>query len=215
MEEQLASVRRAHLALMERTANTLDRFVGPLDRGTATTLRDGGDGWTITEVLGHLRDFDGFFRGRAIMMVEQDTPRLPAYGHEAIAIAARYNEQDPHAVVAELLRSRRETHAFFSGLTDEQWGRAGIHPERGHFTMTDAVIQVGHHDTVHLEQIAKILLRAANIGVSHSRERPKIGADGPFAFAAPGCDTLPHGRRGAAGQHASGGGGDGRGRVGG
>ena len=157
MTEQIAAVRQAHLALMERTANTLDRFLAPLSRETATTLRDGGDGWTVTEVMGHLRDFDGYFRGRAIMMAEQETPQLPAYDHEAIAVASRYNEQDFRTVVADFLRSRRETHAFFSGLTDEQWERAGIHPERGHFTMTDAVIQVGHHDTVHLEQIGKIL----------------------------------------------------------
>ncbi len=157
MAEQLVSVRQAHLALMERTANTLDLFLAPLSRETATTLRDGGDGWTITEVLCHLRDFDGYFRGRALMMIEQETPQLPAYDHEAIAIAERYNEQDLRIVVANFLRSRVETHAFFSGLTDEQWERAGIHPERGHFTMTDAVLQVGLHDTIHLEQITKIL----------------------------------------------------------
>jgi len=87
MSDQLASVRRAHLALIERMANTLELFLAPLSRETATTLRDGGDGWTITEVLCHLRDFDNFFRRRAIMMVEQETPQLPAYDHEAIAIA--------------------------------------------------------------------------------------------------------------------------------
>ncbi len=113
-------MRRAQLTLMERTANTLDLFLAPLSRETATTLRDGGDGWTTTAMLGHLCDFDGFFQARAIMMIEQDTPHLPAYDHEAIAVAARYNEQDFRTVVAEFLRSRRETHAFFSGLTDEQ-----------------------------------------------------------------------------------------------
>jgi len=76
--------------------------------------------------------------GGAIMMIEQDTPHLPAYDHEAIAVAARYNEQDFRTVVAEFLRSRRETHAFFSGLTDEQRERADLHPGRGHFTTTDA-----------------------------------------------------------------------------
>lgn len=155
--EALAAIRQPHLALMARTANTLDLLLAPLSRETATTLRDGGDGWTVTEVMGHLRDFDGYFRGRAIMMVEQDNPLLPAYDHEAIAIAARYNEQDLGAVRAEFLRSREQTHAFFAGLTEEQWGRVGVHPERGHFTVTDALLQVGLHDTIHLEQIAKIL----------------------------------------------------------
>lgn len=53
------------------------------------------------------------------MMVEQDTPQLPAYDHEAIAITARYNEQHLRTV-AEFLCSRQGTHSFFSGLTDEQ-----------------------------------------------------------------------------------------------
>ena len=161
MAGQITAVRQAHLALMERTANTLALFLAPLSREAATTLRDGGDGWTVTEVLCHLRDFDGYFRGRAIMMIEGETPHLPAYDHEAIAIADRYNEQDLRTVVADFLRSREQTYAFFAGLTDEQWERVGIHPERGHFTMTDAALQVGHHDTIHLEQIGKILRQAS------------------------------------------------------
>lgn len=155
--KELLAIQRAHLALMERTARTLDLLLTPLSRETATTLRDGGDGWTVTEVMGHLRDFDGYFRGRGMMMVEQNNPLLPAYDHEAIALAARYNEQDLTTVLAEFLHSREQTQAFFAGLTEEGWARVGVHPERGRFTMTDALLQVGLHDTIHIEQIIKIL----------------------------------------------------------
>jgi hypothetical protein len=98
---------RAHLALMERTAHTIALFLAPLSRETATTLRDGGAGWTVAEVLGHLRDFDGYFRGRAIIMIAQHPPLLPGYDPDAIAVAACYNEQDPHMEqLAKILHPR-------------------------------------------------------------------------------------------------------------
>src|SRR3954453_16951758 len=155
--DRRTSVQNSHLFLMDLAARTLGHILAPITREQATTLRDGPDGWTVTEVLGHLRDFDGFFRGRVVLMLEEDYPHLPAYDHEAIAIERRYNEQDFTVVYDELLRSRAETHALFASLTQEQWERAGVHPESGHFTMTSAVMQVGIHESVHVEQILKIL----------------------------------------------------------
>ena len=157
VDDQLTGVRQAHLFLMDLTARTLGHLLAPVTPGVATTLRDGAGGWTVTEVLGHLRDFDGFFRGRAEMILAEEYPRLPAYDHEAIAIERRYNEQDFRAIYEELLRSRDRTRALFADLTPEQWARAGVHPERGHFTLTDAAMQIGLHDSLHIEQIGKIL----------------------------------------------------------
>jgi len=35
--------------------------------------------------------------------------------------------------------------------------RVGVHPKYGHFTLTDAVMPIGIHDALHIEQVAKIL----------------------------------------------------------
>jgi len=94
---------------------------------------------------------------RARMILEQEMPQLPAYDHDALAIERKYNEQDLQQVLAELAQSRAEFVAFFQQLTDEDWLRAGIHPEQGHFTLLDALLQVGSHDVNHLEQITRIL----------------------------------------------------------
>jgi hypothetical protein len=154
---QLAQVYNRHIALMKMTCETIGNVLKNVDQRQAATLKDGPDGWTVLEVLGHLREFDGFFRGRAIMMLEQENPKLPAYDHEALAIENSYNDQSLPAVYTEFSQSRGQTVDFFKGLTDEQWLRVGIHPERGHFTMVDAVMQVGLHDVSHLEQITRIL----------------------------------------------------------
>ena len=73
-------------------------------------------------------------------------PEYPPEGLPRERLLARYGEEG-------IARTR----AFFADLTSEQWDRAGVHPEYGHFTMTNAVMQVGVHESVHIEQIAKIL----------------------------------------------------------
>ena len=126
----------------------------------AQTWRDQNDaphGWSVLEVLGHVTDFDGFFYDRAQMMLKEDDPRLPAYDHDALVSEHAYNQQDKAAVHTRLVESRARFVDFFEQLTDDQWGRAGIHPERGHFTVLDALMQAANHDITHLEQMTRII----------------------------------------------------------
>ena len=155
----LADIRTRHIALMQTTAATLGHILAPLSQEQATTLRDEPDGWTVLEVLGHLRDFDAIFRRRAALLLEQDYPTLAPYDHEAMAVEREYNRQDLRTAYEEFIHSRQQTIAFFASLTDAQWERAGVHPERGHFPMTAACLQVGLHEVGHLEQITRILLQ--------------------------------------------------------
>lgn len=153
-------VRTRHTNLMEKSLQILVNMLADVSQETATTLRDLNDaphGWTTVEVLCHLRDFDRVFHSRAQLMVEQDNPQLPAYDHEQMAIDGNYNEQNLAAVLAELVASRGRFADFYRGLSDAQWERAGVHPESGQFSLTDSVMQVGHHDVGHIEQLVRIL----------------------------------------------------------
>ena len=156
----LTPIHQRHIDLMQTTVDILGNVLAPVSQAVATSLRDGHDGpkgWTIVEVVCHLRDFDLFFQHRAQLMLQQDYPTLPGYDHEALAIERNYINNDLHQAYTVLVESRRQFVEFFEGLTTEQWSCADIHPERGHFTMTDAVMQVGIHDCIHLEQITRIL----------------------------------------------------------
>lgn len=156
----LTDLRKRHMRLMRQTCDLLGHLLTAVDQTTAATLRDAHDGpkgWSVLEVVCHLRDYDGIFRTRAQRMLAEDYPSLARSDHEALAVERAYNAQDLRQVYTELAASRQETIAFFKGLDDEQWARAGVHPERGHFTMTDAAVQVGTHDVIHLEQITRIL----------------------------------------------------------
>ncbi len=156
----LIDLRKRHISLMEQSLSILGNVLADVSQETATTLRDlndGDKGWTTVEVLCHLRDYDTIFRQRAERIVNEENPRFAPSDHEALARERRYNEQDLRQVYADLAQSRAQTLAFFQQLTDEQWERAGIHPERGPFSMTDACVQVGTHEILHLEQILRIL----------------------------------------------------------
>ncbi|MFM7582540.1 MAG: DinB family protein [Caldilinea sp.] len=156
----VARARAGHIRLLRDTLALVDFLAAAAGQGAATTLRDPNDGdtgWTVLEVLCHLRDFDRIFLERARRIVAEAEPLLVAYDHEQMVVDGRYNEQDLSAVLADLRSSRAEFVAFFNSLTAEQWERAGTHPERGRFSLDDALMQVGLHDAMHLEQITRIL----------------------------------------------------------
>ena len=153
-------LRASHIRLMSDTVVVLGFILAGIDRTAATTLRDpndGAKGWTVTEVVCHLCDFDGFFQDRVQRMSTETYPVLPGYDHERLAVERNYNSQDVQQVYADLVTSRRRFVELFRSLDEAQWQRSGVHPERGRFTMYDALFQVGQHDALHLEQISRIL----------------------------------------------------------
>lgn len=154
---EIMDIRQRHIRLMTTTADIIGHILKNVSAEQATSLRDGPEGWTILEILCHLRDFDIIFRERAEMMLEGTHPTLPAFDHEAMAIDKAYNEEDFVYAYDALRVSRSQTKEFFTALSAEQWELAGVHPERGEFSMTDALIQVSHHDITHIEQITRLL----------------------------------------------------------
>lgn len=150
-------LRKRYIWLMRTSCDVIGHILVNITQADASTFRDGEDGWTVLEVLGHLRDFDTIFRQRAEMIRDQQNPSLPAYDHEAMAIEGRYNQAELQLVYQELRASREATIAFFRSLEETDWERAGIHPEKGRFTMLDAAAQIGFHEMDHIEQITRIL----------------------------------------------------------
>ncbi len=150
-------VRERHLGAMQSSCDILGHILQGISNERARALRDGPEGWSIIEIVCHLRDFDEIFYNRAQMMQAQDQPQLPAYDHEAMAIEGAYQQEDLAEAYSALKASRARFIAWLAALTPEQWERDGAHPERDSFSMTDALMQVGLHDLDHLEQITRVL----------------------------------------------------------
>ena len=157
MQTTWQQVRERQIGAMRMSCKILGQLLQGVSDEQARALRDGADGWSIIEIVCHLRDFDEIFYKRALMMQAQDHPQLPAYDHEAMAIEGAYQNEDLGKAFNALKASRQQFIAFFDSLTPQQWQRDGVHPERESFTMTDAAMQVGLHDLDHLEQITRVL----------------------------------------------------------
>ena len=156
-------LRNRNLAIISRSCIIYGHVIRTITQTQAQTWRDQNDapnGWSALEVLCHVADFADIFYQRAVMLLEQDNPQLPYFDHNVLAVERAYNQQAMHEVYARFLQSRTRFREFFESLADDQWERAGNHPERGHFTLWDALMQVATHDMTHLEQLTRIIAEA-------------------------------------------------------
>jgi hypothetical protein len=123
----------------------------------AAAARGGDEGWSVVEVVCHLRDAEerGLERMRA--MRDQDGPFLPGYDQDQWARERNYAAADLRAALAALLRSREVHIAELTALPPEAWERAGHHEEQGRITISAHTLHLVSHDAMHAAQIARQL----------------------------------------------------------
>lgn len=123
--------------------------------------RDGGDGWTISEVIGHLADYEITIRQRTQLTVENDNPMLPAMTPDPDTQVINHGYADQQAGnVLNQWKSNREAYlAYLQSLSADEafWQRPATHPKRGNLPLKEQVILTTWHDTNHMNQIIKII----------------------------------------------------------
>ena len=155
--QPLATIRGWQLDKLNKDISTIGYLLQSASADDLRTYRDGGNGWTALEVIGHLRDYELIFIERARLTLTEAFPPLPNPNPDELAVSNQYNQQDAQAVYAAWAESRREFLKLLEGVADTDWERAGNHPRRGHFTLNDQLILTAWHDLNHIEQIAHIL----------------------------------------------------------
>lgn len=160
--QPMTTIQKWQIDQLENAINTLIYLVQTISDHDAKTLRDSGDGWTVLEVLGHLRDFEGVFLERAKLTLEQDSPDLPFPNPDTLAQEKRYNDDDMAQVLADWGASRQQYVALLKATESELWERPANHPTRGNFTLNDQVFLTVWHDMNHFEQITHIMLSKAS-----------------------------------------------------
>jgi hypothetical protein len=116
--------------------------------------RPGPEEWSVLEVLGHLIETEERgFAGRIRAILREDRPRFTGWDPSAVAAARCDVERDPAALLAEFNARRAASIALVEGLTAEDMGRGGDHPEVGFLTVSDLLHEWVFHDRNHVRQL--------------------------------------------------------------
>lgn len=154
---QIQTIREWQFNILRMNLNSYRRLLRSFDMSIYTKYRDGGQGWTVTEVVGHLRDFEDVFIERAKLLVNEDNPQLPFPDPDELASERNYNNIGWRILLEEWIATRNTHLDYLQTLSEADWERHGQHPTRGVFTMTDQLHLNTLHDAIHMEQITKII----------------------------------------------------------
>lgn len=155
--QPMTTIRNWQMDMLRKNLSVVGHIVDDTTQADATSFRDGGEGWTVLEVVCHLRDWEMLFLERARMTLTQDFPTLPNPNPAEAATEREYSTQDLQAVYAEWRENRGMFLNFLESIGESDWERAANHPVRGNFTLNDQLLLTAWHDVNHIEQMAHIL----------------------------------------------------------
>ncbi|HEX5039391.1 MAG TPA: DinB family protein [Candidatus Limnocylindria bacterium] len=123
----------------------------------ATRARPAPGEWAIVEVVAHLADTEERLLARTRRMLGEDEPALPPYDPAELAIERGYIEMALPDELDRFEALRREQAGLLEGLTDDGWGRIGVHGEHGRITVQQLAAHTAGEDADHFAQIARLI----------------------------------------------------------
>ena len=122
-----------------------------------TPYRPGG--WTVRQVVHHLADAQMNWYVRAKLALTEDEPVVKPYDEVRWAELpdARAGPIEPSLLLLEALYRRWV--ALFESLTETEWARRLLHPERGEFVLDTVLPMHAWHGRHHTAQIAALRRR--------------------------------------------------------
>lgn len=142
---------------LRKNSAALHHILKTVSQEEAALWRDGPDGWTVLDIMCHLRDYEDIFRERGELMMADIIPTYPVYDHIAMVVEREYHAQILLEVLADFAASREKTAVFFTNLTESDWQRIGNHVEHGTYTMVSLAAHIVWHDSNHIEQITRVI----------------------------------------------------------
>lgn len=114
---------------------TLAGLLRGISEADARAAKGGDEGWSVVEVLCHLRDAEEVSWERMRAMRDQDNPIILAYDQMALARERKYEEDDPALALVAFARLRAGHVAELAALRPEEWHRTGQHNETGEISI--------------------------------------------------------------------------------
>jgi hypothetical protein len=126
----------------------------PADRLTARPIEGK---WTACEIVQHLADSEMRGAIRLRQLLTEDVAQIQSYDQDFYAERLRYNERTDIRPALDAVRgARASTAQLLALMTEEDWQRAGHHPEHGRYTAEDWLGIYAAHAHGHASQIDRL-----------------------------------------------------------
>jgi hypothetical protein len=148
--------RRAKIAALAALPDRLTEVVAGLSPEQLTTHYLENE-WSVAQNIHHLADAHLNAFARIKLMLTAERPTFFAWDQPSWARFPDAKGADLTDSLAILRGLHRRWVTLLESLSDSQWQRVGLHPERGEMTVDDQLRTYAGHGQAHLDQIAKTL----------------------------------------------------------
>ncbi|GHO57775.1 DinB family protein [Ktedonobacter robiniae] len=148
------------LNALRATHEILEALLDGCTQEQATTARGGDEGWSIVEVICHLRDAEEQALSRMRLMRDNAHRVSVAYDQDLWARERNYAEASLREALAAFNRFRAQHVTELAQFSPQEWERTGQHEEQGTITISSHTLHMVSHDALHAAQIARQLKSA-------------------------------------------------------
>ncbi|NOK62942.1 MAG: hypothetical protein GFH27_549293n339 [Chloroflexi bacterium AL-W] len=141
---------------LQSTPETLETLLSGVTMEQARIAR-ANEGWSIVEVMCHMRDTEEFVIERMHMMRDTSPAMIGSFDQEALAYERWYAQANLQEALAAFVRARSQHIAELAALTPEQWELSAEHNKLGMVTIYSHTLHMLWHDAIHMAQIARQL----------------------------------------------------------
>jgi hypothetical protein len=124
--------------------------------GPGVKTRPTDDRWSPLEYACHVRDVFVLYDERLGLMLTEDDPTFANWDQDATAVEARYGEQDPPQVAAQLAEAAERLATDFAGVSGAGWGRTGTRSDGARFTVASFARYLIHDPVHHLWDVGVV-----------------------------------------------------------
>lgn len=124
--------------------------------GADFDARPDPDRFSMREVIAHLADWEPIMLTRIKAGVEKPGADILAFDEGQMAVDHNYSDTNPIERIGAWKQLRSETIEYIKGLSEDDFLKAVMHPERGRMLVGDIAHMLVSHDIYHLEQLASM-----------------------------------------------------------
>lgn len=148
------------LQLLERTPAVLRTWLAGLSHGW-THHNEGGDTWSVFDVVGHLIHGDRNDMMGRVLLILSDAPERKFAPFDRFAQLAANKEKSLDDLLDEFADVRRANMARLRSLQldEAHFEKTGEHPVFGTVTLRQLLSTWTAHDLDHLSQIARVMAK--------------------------------------------------------